>query len=347
MRDSEGKRFQSELGSTGEETTLITRRGALKVGAAAIVAPNILTTASASSWRPSKTVRVIVPVTPGGLTDFCGRLVATHLQKSWDRTVVVENRGGAGGLIGTLEFLRAEKDGHAILTSLPGPQTTWYSLYRKLPYERAAFRPISGIAQSANVLAVHPSMPVKSIPEFVAYLRDYPDKVNFGGAPASTQYLAGLWLNQLTKTKTTFVPFPGSAQMALVGNHIQAGFDPVGNYLPLIESGSIRALGVASEEESPFLPNVPVIRKSMPELSRFAVNTWIGLAISSEAPIEAAEAYNAALRELLQSSDAINRIKGYGASPDYKTLQEARMNEDAEIEKWRSVIETEGIKLEL
>ena len=138
--------------------------------------------AAEARWRPSRPMRIVVPAPPGGITDIGARLAAAQFQAAWGVPVVVDNRAGGGGIIGTNDFLRAPADGHTLLVGNIGPQAIAYTLYRELPYTAAAFAPVSGLIRGPNVLVLHPSVPAASLPEFVNLLRARPRVLNYGSS---------------------------------------------------------------------------------------------------------------------------------------------------------------------
>ena len=329
----------------GEVEGLSRRRFMLAASAAALTGRTAA--GAVEAWRPTTTVRIFVPSTPGGISDSLARLVAEHLQNLWGASVIVINKPGGGGRIGAMEMLRAAPDGHALVTTSPGPQATAYSLFANLPYDENAFTPISGVIQMPNVLALHPSVPAKTVPELVAYMKANPDKLNYGGPIGSTLHLSALWFDQLTGSKATFVSFTGSAQtaLALESGQIQMMFDNLFSQMQNIKAGKISGLAVTTRDPSPLMPELPPIRTTMPELADYEVTTWIGLAMSAKAPPRAALAYNEAMRDMLANPTTIERLKSFGGLPNYMTLDEAKKAERDEIAKWRTVIDKEGIKL--
>jgi tripartite-type tricarboxylate transporter receptor subunit TctC len=146
-------------------------------GAAAVSAAAVLPRASLADWRPTETVRIIVPAAAGGSTDVMGRLLAQHLQAAWGKPAIVENRSGAGGTIGTSELVRSKGDGHTILIGNPGPNAIAYSIFSNLNYKADQLQAVSNMIRIPNIVSAHPSVPIKSIAELIAYIKDHPDKL--------------------------------------------------------------------------------------------------------------------------------------------------------------------------
>jgi tripartite-type tricarboxylate transporter receptor subunit TctC len=328
-------------------TTPLPRRATL------LAAPALLSAASraarAQSWRPGQQVRIIVPAAPGGTTDIMGRLCAQHLQARWGTPVVVENRAGAGGTIGTMEVVRARPDGTTLLSGNIGPQAIAYSLFRNLPYKPEQLVPIAGQIRGPNVLVVNANTPVRTVPEFAAWLRANPGKVSYGssGVGQST-HLTPVWLLQLLDVEAIHVPFRGSApaQVELLAGNIGFMIDNLTGVIEHIRAGRVRALAVTSADRSPELPDVPAARETMPELARFEVNTWFGLFGPAGLPDETVRSVNAEINALLDMPGTAQRFAALGGVP--LRLSPAGFGDwaKAETEKWATVIKREGLQLD-
>ena len=236
----------------------LTRRAAL---ALPLLVP---AAARAQSWRPGQTTRIIVPAAPGGTTDIMGRLCAQHLTARWGTPVVVENRAGAGGTIGTMEVVRARADGTTLLSGNIGPQAIAYSLFRNLPYTAEQLAPVAGQIRGPNVLVVNADTPVHSMTEFAAWLRGNPGRISYAstGVGQST-HLTPVWMLQLLKAEAIHVPFRGSgpAQVEILAGNVGFLVDNLTGVIEHIRSGKLRALAVTSAERSPQLPDVPAARE--------------------------------------------------------------------------------------
>ena len=229
-------------------------RRRLLTGAAAVSAAAILPrTSYGSDWRPTETVRLIVPAAPGGTTDVMGRLLAAHLQKAWGQSAVVENRSGGGGTIGTAEVVRSKGDGHTILVGNPGPNAIAYSIFRNMTYKADQLQPVSNLIRIPNIVSAHPSTGIKSIAELIAYIKANPDKLTYGSSGVGqSPHLTGAWFLQLTGLKMVHVPFRGAGpalQAALAGD-IQILFDNLYPTLPQVQDGKLTALAVTTPERS-------------------------------------------------------------------------------------------------
>ena len=268
-------------------TRLISRRRVL-TGAAAISAAAILPRASlGADWRPTETVRLIVPAAPGGTTDVMGRLLAAHLQTAWGQSAVVENRSGGGGTIGTAEAVRQKADGHTILVGNPGPNAIAYSIFRNMKYKADELQPVSNLIRIPNIISAHPSVPIKSIAEMIAYIKANPDKLTYGSSGiGQSPHLTMAWLLQLTGLKMVHVPFRGAgpALQAALGGDIQILSDNLYPTLPQVQDGKLNALAVTTPERSASAPNIPTVRESAPELAKFDVSSWFGIFLPKGAP---------------------------------------------------------------
>jgi tripartite-type tricarboxylate transporter receptor subunit TctC len=165
---------------------------------------------AAGDWRPTETVRLIVPAAAGGSTDVMGRMLAAHLQAAWGQSAIVENRSGGGGTIGTSEVVRQKGDGHTILVGNPGPNAIAYSIFKNLNYKADQLQPVSNLIRIPNIVSAHPSVGIKSIPELIAYIKANPDKLTYGSSGVGqSPHLTGAWFLQLTGLKMVHVPFRG------------------------------------------------------------------------------------------------------------------------------------------
>jgi tripartite-type tricarboxylate transporter receptor subunit TctC len=329
--------------------TDISRRVLIGAGSASCMAHTAAARAQ-GGWRPRETVSIIVPAAPGGTTDIMGRLLAAHLQSRWGQNAVAENKSGAGGVIGTMEVVRARPDGHAMLMGNIGPQSIAYSLFRNLPYKPEDLVPVSNMIRGPNVLVVHPSVPADSVPEFVRHLKQNPGKLSYG-TPGLGQspHLSGVWFHQLTETQGVPVHYRGAApaMVALVGGDIQYMFDNLTTAIEQVRAGRVKALAVTSAERNPQLPELPALRETMPGLADYDVSTWFGVFYPAGVPEGAVRALNAELKALLDRADTRQRFAEMGGVPAYGTPEQFTAFVQAEIAKWRGVIRKEGLQLEI
>ncbi|MFC7475565.1 Bug family tripartite tricarboxylate transporter substrate binding protein [Dankookia sp. GCM10030260] len=306
--------------------------------------------ARAQDWKPTQTIRIVVPAAPGGTADISARLLAPFLQQHYGQSCVVENRSGAGGVIGTAEVVRAAPDGLTLLLGNIGPQAIGLSLYRSLPYPKDALLPVAGTLRGPNVLVVHPSVPASTVPELVAHLKKNPGKLSFGSpGVGQSPHLTGVWFNQATGTEAIHVPFRGAgpAMMELVAGNIQYMWDNLTSGISQIRGGRVRALAVSSADRNPRLPDVPAARETMPELARFDVNTWFGIFLPAATPRPIAESLNAAMKAWQETEEVKARWREMGGVSLYGSTTEFAAFVANEAEKWGEVIRKEGLQLEV
>ncbi len=329
---------------------LISRRRVMS-GAAAVSAiaawPRL---GRAADWRPTETIRIIVPAAAGGSTDVMGRLLAQQLQVAWGQNAIVENRSGAGGTIGTSEVVRQKGDGHTILIGNPGPNAIAYSIFRNLNYKADQLQAVSNMIRIPNIVSAHPSVPIKSIGELIAYIKANPDKLTYGSSgTGQSPHLTGAWFLQLTGLKMVHVPFRGAgpALQAALGGEIQILFDNLYPSLPQVQDGKLNALAVTTPERSPSAPDIPTMRESAPELAKFDVSSWFGVFLPGSAPAPIVDALNLQVKAMLERDEIKKNIDAMGARADYGTPQQFSNFVAAETVKFAAIIEKEGLQMEV
>jgi len=330
-------------------TGRISRRRML-AGAAALSSAAILPRTSLADWRPTETVRIIVPAAAGGSTDVMGRLLATHLQTAWGQSAVVENRSGGGGTIGAGEVARQRGDGHTILIGNPGPNAIAYSIFKTLTYKAEQLQAVSNMIRIPNIVSAHPSTGIKSIAELITALKANPDKYNYGSSGVGqSPHLTGAWFLQLTGLKMVHVPFRGAGpalQAGLTGD-VQILFDNLYPSLPQVVDGKLNGLCVTTPERSANAPDLPTMRESAPELAKFDVSSWFGVFLPKSCPPEIVAALNLQVKALLEREEIRTNIAAMGARPDYGTPQQFADFVDAETRKFAGIIEKEGLQMEV
>jgi tripartite-type tricarboxylate transporter receptor subunit TctC len=327
----------------------LSRRNIL-AGTAALSTAAILPRSSLADWRPSETIRVVVPAAAGGSTDVMGRLLAAHLQSAWGQNAVVENRSGGGGTIGTAEVIRQKADGTTILIANPGPNAIAYSIFRNLTYKPDQLQAVSNMIRIPNIVSANPSTGIKSIPELIAFLKANPDKYNYASSGVGqSPHLTGVWFLQLTGLKMTHVPFRGAGpalQAGLAGD-VQILCDNLYPSLPQVLAGKLNGLCVTAAERSAAAPNLPTMRESAPELARFDVSSWFGVAVQKSCPPEIVNALNLQVKAMLERDDIKKQIALMGARADYGTPQQFSDFVDAETKKFAEIIAKEGLQMEV
>lgn len=323
--------------------TRLTRRAAIALPIA------IPATASAQDWRPGQQARIVVPAAPGGTTDVMARLIAAFLQSRWNTPVVVENRSGGGGTIGTMEVVRAAADGRHMLMGNIGPQAIGYSLFRNLQYRPDSLMPVANVIRGPNVLVLHPSVPARSVPEFVAWLKAQGNRASYGtSGMGQSPHVSGVWFNQLAGTQAEAVHFRGAGPLLidLLAGNVQFAFDNLTSSIDHIRGGRLRGLGVTSADRSPQLPDLPAIRETMPELAAYDVSTWFGLFMPAGVPADAVRTVNAEIQAMLAQPDTQGRFAQMGGVPAPGSPADFAAFVQAEGRKWAEVIRREGLQMD-
>jgi tripartite-type tricarboxylate transporter receptor subunit TctC len=326
-------------------TVTLTRRSLLS-GA---IATTAISSAARAEWRPAEAVRIIVPAAPGGTTDVMGRLLAQHLQVAWGQSTVVENKSGGGGTIAMTDFVRQKPDGHTVMIGNPGPNAIAYNIFRNIPYKPDQLQPVSNMIRTSNIVSAHPSVPVKSIPELIDYLKKN-DAVSYAtSGTGQSPHLTAAWFLQLTGLKMTHVPFRGAgpALTAALGGQVQILFDNLFPSLPQIRGGKLTGLATTMPERTPLSPDIPTVRESAPELAGFDVSSWFGVFLPGGAPRPVVDALNGEVKSLLAREDMKARIKDIGAIADYNTPEQYASFVQAEITKFGEIIAREKLQMDV
>ena len=330
---------------------LLSRRTAL--GAATILpVANLLprSLAAQGAWKPTQTVRIVVPAAAGGTTDVVARLLAQYLQQSWGQSCVVDNKSGAGGVIGSNEVVKSAPDGNTMLMGNIGPQSIAYSLYRNMPYGPQSLAPVSCVITAPNVLVVHPSVPAKTVPEFVAWLKAQNGKASYASSgTGQSPHLSGAWFLQLTGTKAEHIPYRGAAPALqdLMGGVTQFFFDNLTSSIEFVRAGKLKALGITSAQRNPLTPELVPICETMPELKPFDVSTWFGVFLPAATPKPVIDSLNGQMKAWLEDPKTKEKFAQMAGFPAYGTPAEFDKFVNAQIALWKGVIDKEGLKLDV
>jgi tripartite-type tricarboxylate transporter receptor subunit TctC len=295
---------------------------------------------------PSKTVHLIDGFSPGGSTDIVGRLIAQKLSDSFGQPVVVENRPGATGTVAAEMVAKSPPDGHVMLI-VPLTFTVSPSLY-KLPYDPVKdLAPVTLVASAPLMLVVHPSVPVKSVAELIAYAKANPGKLHFGsGGVGSTPHLAGEMLKSMAGIEATHVPYKGGgpALADLAGGQIQFMVENIPSTAPYVASGKLRALAVTDLKRSPVLPEVPTLDES--GVKGYQIIGWNGLFLPGGTPRAIVEKLHAEVAKALAAPDVKERLAKMGFEGVGDTPAHFAAFVQAEIAKWAKVVKDANIKVE-
>ncbi|MEN9773244.1 MAG: hypothetical protein RL322_314 [Pseudomonadota bacterium] len=297
--------------------------------------------AQAAATYPSKTVKVVVPFTPGGSTDILGRAIAQELTKSLGQSFVVENTPGAGGSIGADKVAKSAPDGYTLLMGHIGTLGVNPSLYPKLPYDPVkSFAPVAWVANVPNVLVVHPSVPAKTLPELIAYAKSRPGQLNYGsGGNGSAANLVSEYLKLEAGISIVHIPYRGTAPAVtdLLSGQIQVMFTGAPPLSAHLKSGAVRPLAVSSTSRLPILPEVPTVAEAT-SMKQFSGDQWYGVVAPSGTPREIVLKLNQFINASLNSPALKTRLSAEGAVAAPNTPEAFGRHIASEIERWRPVI---------
>ena len=294
---------------------------------------------------PNKPIRLVVTFPSGGAPDILARLFSEKAQLG--QPVVVDNKPGAGGNIGADFVAKSPGDGYTLVMGTVGTHSINGSRYEKMPYDMVKnFSPVSLIASAPNLLVVNNNVPVKTVPEFVAYLKANPNKLSFGSPGVGTSvHVSGELFKSMTGTQMTHVPYKGRqfAIPDLVGGSIQLMFDNMPSALPMAREGKIRAIAVTTAKRSSAAPEIPTIAESIPG---FEATTWFAMFAPAGTPKPVIDRLNAEVLRVFRLPDVAERLKTLGLEPVLSSPEELAAYQATEITKWTKVVKESGAKAE-
>ncbi len=323
---------------------------ALRGGLALLTAATAygLATVAAAQNYPTRPITLVVPFPPGGSTTIVARIVTDRMADAIGQQFVVDNRGGAGGTLGTRQVAKSAPDGYTILLGYTGTLAIGPSLFPNVGYDvRADFAPIGRIAAAPSAVVVHPSFPAHSVAQLIAYAKANPGKVNYGSAGIGTVgHVAGEYFAIATGIRLVHIPYKGTgpAITDLLGGHIPLSFSPIPAVHESAKSGLLRMLAVTSAKRSTLLPDTPTVAES--GVPGFDAVLRYGLVAPAGTPRPIIERLNAALRAALDSAEVRNRLAIEGAEPLPSTPEEYAVDIDHEETQWSKVIKASGAKAE-
>ena len=302
---------------------------------------------AAAQGYPAKPVRLVVPWAAGGTTDILGRILGQKMTEKWGQPVLVDNRGGAAGNIGTEAVVRAAPDGYTLVLGTMSTHAMNQFLYAGMAFDPVKdLAPVSLVANVATVLVVHPSLPVNSVNELIALARAKPGQLNFAsGGVASFNQLCAELLKMTAKIDIVHVPYKGGgpAVADLVGGKVDLLFTGAPVTMSHIKAGRLKLLAVTDSKRSAALPDTPTMAESLPG---FEFNNWYGLMAPAATPRPVVEALNAEVHRILALPDVREKFAGLGADPTPSTPERFGAAMVADAEKWGRVIRQAGVRAE-
>jgi tripartite-type tricarboxylate transporter receptor subunit TctC len=319
---------------------------ALGAGSACLPA---LAQASKTDW-PNKPTRMVVPFAPGGATDAIARALGEVLGKRVGQTVVIDNKAGAGGILGTDTVAKAAPDGYTLLFSLSTSMLINQFLYSKLPYDpQRDLTLVTQVVDAPVTLVVHPSVPARNMKELLAHVKANKGKLSFGSwGNGSFAHLMGSYMSKSVEADMTHVPYKGEAPMLqdLAGGALPMGFASALAAKPLIDAGRLNVIGVTGRQRIGILPTVPTIQEQGFNEEVYAISGWMAIGAPAGLPKDIVESLYAHLREAAKDPKVVEIIATAGFSPVMSSPQEFRQRYQRDMPVWKSLVETANAKLD-
>jgi len=303
--------------------------------------------ATAADVYPSKTIRLVVPFAPGGGSDIVARLLSPKMTEALGQTVVVDNRAGASANLGAAMVAKAAPDGYTLLLANAN-YTINPSLFKSLPFDPVReFAPVALLANVTNVLAIHPSIPAKSVKELISFAKAHPGQLNFASPGNGTSsHLAGELFRQVAKIEVVHIPYKGAtpAITDLIAGQVSFTMASVLSVLPYAKQGRLRMLAVTTAKRSGALPDIPTISEA--GLPGFEVSNWYGILAPGGTPRPTVDRLNSELARIARVPDLAEKLAAQGADPATGTPEEFERFIQAELKKWSAVVRSAGINPE-
>ncbi len=327
----------------------MTRKSHRSVAAAAILcAAYAFAQPAFAQPYPTKPIRMVITYPPGGNTDLVGRAVAQKLSESLGQQVIIDNRGGAGGIMGTLITSQAAADGYTLLLGTSAGMVVNPLLSAKLPYDAVRdFAPVSMVVIVPQLLVTNPQLPVKNVRELIALAKAKPGSLNAGSSGVGTpNHLGTELLKALAGVNIVHIPYKGGAAALtdLIGGQIQMAFSSIPAILPHIKAGRLNALGVGSAKRSPALPDVPTIAEA--GVPGYEYTTWYGIFAPARTPAPVIARLNTEIVKILLSPEIKQRLVSQGGDPAPSTPAELRRYMAEESARWAKTIKSAGIRVD-
>ncbi len=326
----------------------MTTRRDIIAGAVSLVTPFLWrNSAHAAEQYPSKVITIVVPQAPGGANDVIARALAQRLSAVIGGPVIVENRQGAGGNLGTAYVARQPKDGHALLLNAQSVQTINPFLYRKVPFDPVKdFDPVMVVGVAPYLLAVNPSVPAKNLRELVALAKASPGKFNYASAGNGTvNHLLGEMLKNMAGIDIVHVPYRGAAAAAtdVVAGQVPMTFGSLAGLMPFVRSGQLRALGACTEKRTQLAPDLPTLAETIPGLH---ANAWYGLFVPVGTPKEIVAKLNTEIIKLMDNPEMRERLVGLGVESAPGTPDQLAKLVREDLVRWAKIVKDSGAQLD-
>jgi tripartite-type tricarboxylate transporter receptor subunit TctC len=295
---------------------------------------------------PTKPIRMVVPYPPGGPTDFVGRTTADRLQQALGRQIIVDNRGGGGGAIGTGIVAHAQPDGHTLLFGTPGQLVLLPLLVAKLSYAPSDFAPISKVVDSPQVLIGHGKLPANTVPELVQYLKQRPGQASYASVQTGgTGHLGMELLKQMTGTDMVHVPYKGTAPALtdLIAGRVHVMFSSLPSVQPHVQAGRLKLLATGARQRTAAIKDVPTVAETLPG---YELSTWYGVFAPRRTPAAVVKRLHSELLKILTSAEIAQLFASQGVEPAHSTPAELEAYMRSESARWATVIKTAGITVE-
>jgi len=313
----------------------------------AFILSSVLVTPAAAQPYPSRVVKLIVPQTPGGATDVFARKIGQLLSEKWGQPVVIENRAGAGGVVGTEVVAKSAPDGYTLLVTYAGSQAINPALYPKIPFDSVKdFQTIATLASTPFVLIVHPKLPAKDLAEYVALARARPDALTYASSGnGSVNHLLGEMLKTEAGIKMLHVPYRGVAPAItdVIGGQVDSAFSSVPSVLQMVQTDKVRALAISSAKRVAAAPEIPTIAES--GFPGFDVNPWWGILAPAGIDMTIVRKINEDVANILRTKEMIDFLAAQGAEPLMTSPEEFLKILEADVVKWAKVVKSAGVTL--
>jgi tripartite-type tricarboxylate transporter receptor subunit TctC len=294
-----------------------------------------------------KVIRIVVPFPPGGGADITARPIAQKLSERWGQSVVIDNRGGASGMVGADIVAKAPPDGYTLIVGSSAEAALNVALFPKMPYDPVRdFAPITLATVTPMALVVHPSVPIKSVKEYIALARAKPGSMTFGSAGAgSVHHFAGEWLKMLAKIDIVHVPYKGQAPalIDMIGGHLPSGFATLLPAMQHVKTGKLRTLAVSTQKRAPLLPDVPALAETLPG---FNVTQWNAVWAPAATPKDVLDKLSTEITRIVQSPDYRARMAEQGSEAIGNSPSELAAFQKAEIDKYRKIAQQANVKVD-